>query len=242
MAEQPFCLLDKSQEGCACCSSHSGPLPPLPCLEGATDYCLGHSKSQLAHTVLFIASAQCQDLFLVLKLWICKWDFYEDLCVILCFSWKLLPLPFPGDAMRVYQKTDTPTSFPILKKNKDQEKLSRRQKRNTLKKQVGVKRGLEKRKRGCDTAGARALLQAGLQSTAVWWDPSLQQTPMLAGLPASTRAALLVLPIFLCLPLPSCSRTAGLAPGWAWLCLCCHLSARWKPAWAAAPPELSHWC
>lgn len=112
--------------------------------------------------MLFIAPAQCQDLFLVLKLWICKWDFYEDLCVILCFSWKLLPLPFPGDATRVYQKTDTPTSFPILK-NKEQEKLSRRWKRNTFKKQVGVKRGLEKRKRGSDTAGARAVLQAGLQ-------------------------------------------------------------------------------
>lgn len=33
---------------------------------------------------------------------------------------------------------------PFLKKNKDQEKLSRRQKRNTLKKQVGVKRGVGK--------------------------------------------------------------------------------------------------
>lgn len=74
----------------------------------------------------------------VLKLWICKWDFYEDLCVILCFSWKLMPLSFPGDVMHIYQKPNTPTSSPFLKTG--MRKLSRWWKKNVFKKQVGVKK------------------------------------------------------------------------------------------------------
>lgn len=112
----------------------------------------------------------------VLKLWICKWDFYEDLCVILCFSWKLMPLLFPGDVMHIYQKPNTLTSSPFLKTG--MRKLSRWWKKNVFKKQVGVKKGGWKRGRN-----TQLQLVPGLCSRKAYnqlllaWSSTFQQAP-----------------------------------------------------------------
>lgn len=190
--------------------------------------------------MLFIATTQCQDLFLVLKLWICKWDFYEDLCVILCFSWKLMPLSFPGDTMHIYHKPDTPTSSLIVKIGR--RKLNRWWEKNVFKKQVGVKKGSWKRGRKTQLQLVPGPCSRKLTINYCW-----QEAQPFSRRPAGTRQSRAGL-----LPAPSQARASlpAAAPGQqtcSWPdtspLKCCHLSAFIKARQSCCSSEkLSQQC
>lgn len=86
-----------------------------------------------------------------------------------------MPLLFPGDAMHIYQKPDTPTSSPFLKIGI--RRLSRWWKKHVFKKQVGVKKGVGKEEE------TQLQLVPGLCSRKAYnqlllaWSSSFQQAP-----------------------------------------------------------------